>query len=351
MITFTQLKVIIRPMSPIKSCLVVITLTLLFTSFPQPSSAQNTSKPVLFDHDGGVDDLLSLLLLTQMENVSLEGVVVTPADCFLEDATISTLKLLAMTGRTDVEVSGSKTRAVNPFPTEWRSQPMVLNAFPDMITTKGNNQQLSKLPAFEFIAQKLRETSEPMTILITGPSSNLVKTLITYPELKTRVREVIWMGGAVDVQGNVRTHKHDGSAEWNAYWDPYAAAGLFQMGLDIKLIALDVTNSVPVNMNFLQQVANQKQYPLSNLASQFWATTINSIPTYEYTYFMWDVLSTTYLGIPEAFASEKLELGVRTQVPSEGHTYRSPGNKQWVHVMKSVDKEIFYGYVLELLRK
>lgn len=351
MITFTSQKVTISYMSSIKSCLAVITLTLFFTFIHQSSTGQITPKPVLFDHDGGVDDLLSLLLLTQMENVSLVGVVVTPADCFLEDATISTLKLLAITGQTDVEVSGSKVRAVNPFPTEWRSQPMVLNAFPDMLTIKGNNQQLSELPAFEFIAQKLREASEPVTVLITGPSSNLVQTLTTYPHLKPRVREVIWMGGAVDVQGNVRTHKHNGTAEWNAYWDPYAAAALFQMGLNLKLIALDVTNSVPVNMSFLQQVASQKQYPLSNLASQFWATTINSIPTYEYTYFMWDVLSTTYLGIPEAFTSEKLELAVQTQVPAEGHTYRSPGNQQWIHVMKSVNKEAFYQYVLRLLRK
>lgn len=312
--------------------------------------AQSTTKKVIFDHDGGVDDLLSLLLLTQMDNVDLEGVVITPADCFLEDATISTLKILAMTGQKEIEVSGSRIRGVNPFPTEWRSQPMVINAFPDMLTVLGNSQQLSDLPTHEFIAGKLRSAQEPLTFLITGPCSNLVKTLEAYPNLKTKIREVIWMGGAVDVQGNVRTHKHNGTAEWNAYWDPEATASLFKMGLDIKLVALDVTNSVPVNMDFLRQVANQKQYPLSNLASQFWATTINSIPTYEYTYFMWDVLSTSYLGIPEAFTSEKVELSVKTKLPAEGQTYRSPVNGNWVHVVKTVDKEAFYAYVLGLLQ-
>lgn len=316
-----------------------------------PTTAQTSIKRVLFDHDGGVDDLLSLLLLTQMEHVKLEGVVVTPADCFLEDATISTLKLLKMTGQTNVEVAKSKARAVNPFPNDWRAQPMVLNAFPDMLTAQGNNQQVSNLPAHEFIADKLRAAKQPLTILITGPCSNLVKALENYPELKSKVGEVIWMGGAVDVSGNVSTHKHNGTAEWNAYWDPEASAQLFKMGLDIKLIALDVTNSVPVNMNFLRQLAAQKQYPLSALASQFWATTINTIPSYEYTYFMWDVLSTTYIGIPEAFTSERAELAVNTQLPAEGQTYRSPGSENWVHLVKTVDQEAFYGYVLGLLRK
>lgn len=338
-------------MKAMKQFTTVCTLVIVFTMMFQASLAQNTIKNVILDHDGGVDDLLSLLLLTQMENISLEGVVVTPADCFLEDATISTLKILAMTGKTDVTVAASKARAVNPFPREWRAQPMVLNAFPDMLTIRGNNQQVSALPAYEFIASKLRAAKEPLTFLITGPCSNLVKALETYPVLKTKVREVIWMGGAVDVQGNVRTLKHNGTAEWNAYWDPQASASLFKMELNIKLIALDVTNSVPVNMSFLNKVAEQKNHPLSNLASQFWATTINSIPTYEYTYFMWDVLSTTYLGIPEAFTSERAELAVRTQLPAEGQTIRSEGNDSWVHVVKTVDKQAFYGYVLGLLRQ
>ncbi|MDW3195081.1 MAG: nucleoside hydrolase [Cytophagales bacterium] len=337
-------------MKAIKNFLLGVIILFTTISF-YPATAQTISKHVIFDHDGGVDDLLSLLLLTQMENVELEGVVVTPADCFLEDATISSLKLLKMTGLTNVSVAKSQARAVNPFPTEWRAQPMVLNAFPDMLTIQGNNQQLSTLPAYEFIASKLRSANEQLTFLITGPCSNLAKTLGTYPELKSKVGEVIWMGGAVDVPGNVRTHKHNGTAEWNAYWDPQAAAELFKMGLDIKLIALDVTNSVPVSMNFLRQLAAQKQFPLSNLASQFWATTINTIPSYEYTYFMWDVLSTTYLGIPQTFTSERAELAVRTELPAEGQTIRAAGNENWVHIVKTVDREAFYGYVLGLLRR
>ena len=43
-------------------------------------------KKVYFNHDGGVDDLISLFLLLQMDNVKLTGVSVIPADCYLEPA-------------------------------------------------------------------------------------------------------------------------------------------------------------------------------------------------------------------------------------------------------------------------
>ena len=276
---------------------------------------------------------------------------VTPADCFLEDATISSLKILKLTGKDKVPVAQGIIRPVNPFPKEWRAQPMVVNAFPQMLLTNEDTTMISPLPAHDFIAEQLRQNEDPITVLITGPSSNLVKSLQEHPELHSKVKEVIWMGGAVDVPGNVSTFKHGGTAEWNAYWDPYASKELLEMGLDIKLISLDVTNSVPVNLGFLEKLAEQSKYPLSNLASQFWATTINTIPSYEYTYFMWDVLATSYLGIPGEFTTEKVELAVHTEAPNEGQTFRQPGNGQWVELVKTVKVEPFYAYVLDLLKK
>ena len=292
---------------------------------------------------------LSLMLLTQMEDVELLGVCITPADCFLEDATITTLKILKLTGEESCPVAQGTTRPVNPFPAEWRAQPMVVNALPQMLLTEENTAIISKLPAHEFIASQLRNSTVPVTVLMTGPCSNLVQALQEHPELISKVKEVVWMGGAVDVRGNVATHKHAGTAEWNAYWDPYASNALFGMGLEIKLISLDVTNSVPVGLDFLKKLAQQSEHPLSNLASQFWATTINTIPVYEYTYYMWDVLATSYLGIPEAFIAEKVELDVHTALPNEGQTFRQPGNGQWVDVMKEVKVEVFYDYILGLL--
>ena len=56
-------------------------------------------RQVLFDQDGAPDDLLSLLLLTQYDNVDLRGVAVTPADCLPRPALSATHKILDLVGR------------------------------------------------------------------------------------------------------------------------------------------------------------------------------------------------------------------------------------------------------------
>jgi purine nucleosidase len=157
------------------------------------------------------------------------------------------------------------------------------------------------------------------------------------------------MGGAVDVGGNVRTYNHDGSAEWNVFWDPVSAQRLLTYQLPLTLIRLDVTNEVPVSRAFLQALAQHAAHPWACLAGQFWATTVDTIPAYEYTYFMWDVLAASYLAIPEAFQLETLELNIMPTGPSAGRTHRQPDSGHWVQVAQAVDQTVFYAYLFAQL--
>lgn len=308
--------------------------------------------PVLFDHDGGVDDFLSLLLLLSMPEIDLLGVSITPADCYAENALETTLKLLLLRHRlNDVPVSVGNYHGINAFPAEWRAQPRMLNALPSLINLDLATAQVDPRRSPEFIRDTLAAAATPVTVLMTGPCSNLVQALALAPELASRIKEVVWMGGAVDVIGNVRAYNHNGSAEWNVFWDPEGAHQLLTYHLPLTLIPLDVTNHVPVDIEFLQTLARQAEHPFANLAGQFWATTVATIPSYEYTYFMWDVLATSYLAIPEAFVVEEMELEIAPTGPNAGQTYRQPGSRQWVRVAKQVDKPTFYGYLLGQLRE
>ncbi|GAA0857284.1 nucleoside hydrolase [Aliiglaciecola litoralis] len=307
---------------------------------------QQAKQKVIFDHDGGVDDLLSLMLLLTMEHIELLAVTITPADCYLSDATLSTLKILNKMDRTDVLVAKGSIHGVNPFPADWRAQPKICNALPDMILQPVNLNQISELPADQVIASLL-EQHQQVDILMTGPCSNLTACLAKHPELKSHIQQVIWMGGAVDVPGNVAMHNHDKSAEWNAFWDPMATQALIESGLVVKMISLDATNCLPVDMTFLAQLAQQRAYPLSHLAGQFWATTINSIPSYEYTYFMWDVLATSVLGVAaDAIEFSAIELAVSITEPNAGQTYRAKGSGNEILVATGANKQLVLDYVL-----
>ena len=60
---------------------------------------------------------------------------------------------------------------------------------------------------------------------------------------------------------------------------------------------------------------------------------------------MRDVLTTSYLAIPEAFRLETLELTIEPTGPSAGHAHRQPGCGQWVLVAQAVNQAAFYAYL------
>jgi purine nucleosidase len=59
--------------------------------------------------------------------------------------------------------------------------------------------QVSDEAGHQFMARKLREAQTPVTVLMTGPASNLAAALSAEPELADKIAEVVWMGGALDV--------------------------------------------------------------------------------------------------------------------------------------------------------
>ena len=303
----------------------------------------DTRRRVIFDHDGGIDDLLSLLLLLRMPQVDLVGVSITPADCYPDDALISTLKILTLCGRGDIPVCVGNQTGPNPFPPDWRAQPRICHSLPAMLRVEENSCQSADKPAHLWIRDALQHSDTPLTVLMTGPPTNLKWALQDHTDLYEKVAEVVWMGGAIDVKGNVAMHDHDGSAEWNAYWDPEATSWLISSGLSLCLVPLDATNALPVNRDFLQTLA-ASHTPVSDLAGQFWAATVTAIPTYEFTYFMWDILATSILGLAKsAYEREKGTLSVSTAAPQAGRIFRDPAGSEvsWVMTVNASEARAF----------
>ena len=60
---------------------------------------------VFYDHDGGLDDIICLLMLMEMKNIKIIGMAITPGNCFLKMACETCLKILSLYSNTDVEVA------------------------------------------------------------------------------------------------------------------------------------------------------------------------------------------------------------------------------------------------------
>jgi purine nucleosidase len=298
---------------------------------------------VLMDHDGGVDDYLSTALLLTMEHLQVLGIVVTPADCYIGPAIGATRKLLDLLGRSDIPVAESTVRGLNPFPRLFRRDSFTIDHLPILNETETIRTPLAAETGQAFMVRVLHEAPEQVTILSTGPLSTIAAALEQDPSIEYKIKELIWMGGALNVPGNVDKiieGGQDGSAEWNVYWDPPAAHRVWQTDIPITLCPLDITNNVPVTSEFVRTIARNRRFPLSDFAGQCYALVTHQ------DYFFWDVLTTAYLGRPDLFELRRWETAIIPAGPSMGRTVVQPGGKK-IKALDSVKKQEFYEYILK----
>ncbi len=90
------------------------------------------------------------------------------------------------------------------------------------------------------MAKTLRESPEPISLVPTGPLTNIALLLNTYPELHNKIKQIVLMGGAAGV-GNWTP-----AAEFNIFVDPEAADIVFKSGLPIVMCGLDVTHQAQI---------------------------------------------------------------------------------------------------------
>jgi purine nucleosidase len=306
-----------------------------------------SKKLVLMDHDGAIDDFLALVLLMTMERVELLGVIVTPADCYIQAALNVTRKILDLMGRWDVPVAESTVRGINPFPPNYRQDCLIIDNFPLLNERETIRTPLVKEAGQNFLVKVLQEAPEAVTLLVTGPLTTVAAALELAPEIESKIQEIVWMGGAINVSGNVEkvfAPEHDGSAEWNAFWDPFAVERIWRTKIPLVLCPLDITNTVPVTPEFIRQLAKQRRYLWSDLAGLCYALAIPQ------NYYCWDVLATAYLDRPKLFRVREWQTKISTHGTSQGRIQIVPGGRT-IRAMEKVDRDRFYAYLLQQWRR
>lgn len=300
---------------------------------------------VLMDHDGGVDDFLSLAMVLNMPHVELIGVVVTPADCYIQPAMSVSAKVIDLAGRTGVPLAESTVRPINPFPSHWRQTAFIIDHFPVLNDKPVKTQPLAQ-NGQTFMVEALRGASAPVTLLVTGPLTTVAAALEIAPDIEAKISRIVWMGGALNVAGNVDIMMEpgqDGSAEWNVFWDPVSAHAIWQTKIPIVLCPLDITNNVPVTGEVIRYLASHRKHPLCELAAYAYAVVMR-----EHGYFFWDMLTTGFIGKPDLYTLRDWRTVVIPDGPSQGRT-KVDDSGRVIQVMDTVDKPAFYQYVVDCL--
>lgn len=302
-----------------------------------------------FNHDGNVDDLVSLLLLLQMPEVNLLGVGVTDADGYVEPASSASRKIIDRFGHPDrkpADVAKSNSRAKHQFPDAWRLSAFSFDDFP-LLNEHGNQPQtpVAALPGHLDLIEKLQGSAEKVTLVMTGPLTDLARALEIEPTIVEKIDRLYWMGGALGSKGNVAAPGADDTMEWNAYWDAEAVKTVWDSALEIVMVGLDSTDQVPLTDELRLRWAKQRKYPALDLIGQGYSLVhsfeANSI------YYLWDVLTTLCSEYPELVESKQVKTDVIATGLSEGRTYETANGRE-VTFVTSVDAAAFYDKIDEL---
>ena len=190
--------------------------------------------PILIDCDPGHDDAVALLLALASPEVELVGVTTVSGNQTLAKTTANALRVLELVGRGDVPVAAGADRPIKRdlFVAAYVHGDSGLDgpALPD--------PQGKPLPAdaADFIAERVSASAQPLTLIPTGPLTNVAAFLERHEEAASKLERIVLMGGAI-AEGNVTP-----AAEFNIWADPEAAATVFRSGLDVTMIGLDVTH-------------------------------------------------------------------------------------------------------------
>lgn len=302
-------------------------------------------KTVIHDHDGHVDDLLSCILLWLSPEIDLQAVGITNGDCYAPQIFEATQKMATFLNIDGPEIALTEDEVPNPFPENWRRESYIINELPlfeDNYLKKPYQQGRPRRIDSVFL-DCLQNSKTPLTVVTTGPLTNIAKVLENNPELKEKIQEFIIMGGAVSVKGNVEEPGHDGSAEWNVYADPAAFKVILDTKLPIKLISLDLTNEMPVTKDFLQKLeAQAEKSKASALAAKLWSLVKG------FDYYFWDTITAAVAIEPGLFTFKDVKIDVSTSGKNMGRTSQALFGKK-VQLATQVNKQGFEELLLTTL--
>ncbi|MHA2755070.1 pyrimidine-specific ribonucleoside hydrolase RihA [Aeromonas dhakensis] len=202
--------------------------------------------PVILDCDPGHDDAIALILALASPELKVLAVTTSAGNQTPDKTLNNALRILTLLGRDDIPVAAG---APKPLARE-------LIIADNVHGESGLDGPKLPDPAFapvamtalELMAKCLRESPDPVTLVPTGPLTNIALLLAAHPELKQKIARIVLMGGAAGA-GNWTP-----AAEFNIYVDPEAADMVFKSGIPITMCGLDVTHQAQVMDEDIERV-------------------------------------------------------------------------------------------------
>jgi purine nucleosidase len=305
---------------------------------------------VVVIHDGSIDEYMAILLASKFRNICIDGIVVVAGNCLPDIGMQASWKLLKFLGRTEVPLLLSSARGYNPFPWPYRED-CIKQINVSALRDYSLPLEWPPYPnAEQWLREYFRRVESKVTILCLCPVTPVAELLKEHPEVNDQIEQLIWMGGALQVAGNLDPATipdlvANPYAEWNAFWDPEAVRYVFDHStFPILLFPLDITNKVRITTSFLERLSERgKAYRCADLALQSYRQTSGAY------YCMWDVTTAVFLDRPELYADPtRCKLEVITTGYKAGTLVQSSTGREVQAYTNVSNLEELYDHFIEL---
>jgi purine nucleosidase len=191
--------------------------------------------PLILDCDPGHDDAFAILLAAGDPSADLRAITTVGGNGNLDAVTNNALRVCTLAGITEVPVAAGA------------AGPLRGGALEPAFDVHGHTGldgpdlpdpgfDLDARNAHELMVDVLTESAEPVTLVPTGPITNVATLLRDAPQVKPKIREIVWMGGSAE-RGNRTPY-----AEFNAWVDPEALEIVLSSGVAFTMVGLHVTH-------------------------------------------------------------------------------------------------------------
>ena len=196
---------------------------------------------VVIDTDPGTDDAIALIMALNSPELDVQGLTTVGGNARLAHTTRNAMSLLEYLGRPEIPVcKGAARPLVGSFSYGYYYHgPGGLSV---RLPPTGREPRSPR--AQDAIISLAYSFPGDLRVIALGPLTNVARAIAREPILSEWIKEIVVMGGAVEIPGNVSPH-----AEFNVYNDPAAAAFVFASGVPVTLIGLDVCDQVRVHRN------------------------------------------------------------------------------------------------------
>ncbi len=304
-------------------------------------------KSIIIDCDPGHDDAIGIILACASDMLDVKGITTVGGNQTIAKTTNNALRVLNYIGKNIPVAMGADT----PM-----SRPIIIapsvhgDSGLDGPTIPQSPQKALDISAVQFMAKVVEGSEEKITLVATGPLTNVAIFLLAYPHLKNRIERISLMGGSA-IGGNWTP-----AAEFNILVDPEAADIVFQSGIPITMAGLDVTHKARVYPEDIKKIKNQggEVAVLVGELLEFFIKFHNSLG--------WDFAplhdpcAVAWLLKPEIFESKKLNVVIDTHgeyttgctvTDFNGVSDRTPN----VDVLLNVDRHQFIDLIIDAVNK